>query len=128
MLFALLALAARPALANIDVNLTGVDGELRSNILIFLSVERNCSNDEVDADTMQRLFDRVDGEVRGALRPLGYYDPEVRATFSPQGRNNWRVDIHVTPGEPVRLRELKISIEGPGADDPAFEGIRSQTA
>src|SRR5690606_35616061 len=33
----------------------------------------------------------------------------------------------ITPGEPVRVRELKIAIEGPGSDDPVFDGIRNQT-
>src|SRR5690606_31690692 len=62
-----------------------------------------------------------------ALKPLGYYEPEVVASFEPRGAD-WRVNIAVTPGEPVRLRELKIAIEGPGADDPVFDGIRGQTA
>src|SRR5690606_33463746 len=42
--------------------------------------------------------------------------------------DGWRVNIRITPGEAVRVRELDIGIEGPGADDPAFDGIRNQTA
>src|SRR5690606_12497255 len=127
LLTALLAGAALPARADIVVQVEGVEGELRNNILIFLSVERYRARDDVDADTMQRLFNRIDGEVRRALKPLGYYEPEVVASFEPRGAD-WRVSIAVTAGEPVRLRELKIAIEGPGADDPVFDGIRGQTA
>lgn len=126
LLAALLTLAAVPAAADIDVELSGIDGELESNVLVYLSLQRYSKRDDIDADTLQRLCDRVDGEVRSALRPLGYYEPEVRATCAPR-RNGGVVRIDVTPGEPVRVRELKIAIEGPGAEDPAFDGIRNQT-
>jgi translocation and assembly module TamA len=126
-LAALFAVAASPVRAGIDVQIEGIEGELRNNVQIFLSVERYRGRDDVDEDTMQRLFDRIDNEVRRALRPLGYYDPEVDASFA-RRNNDWLVRIRVIPGEPVRLRELSINIEGPGADDPVFNGIRTQTA
>src|SRR5690606_16705716 len=124
----LLGGTALPALADIEVQLQGIDGELRNNVLIFLSVERHSDRDDLDADTMQRLFNRIDGEVRRALRPLGYYDPVVEADLETRGTGNWRVHITVDAGEPVRLRELQIGIEGPGAEDAVFNGIRTQTA
>lgn len=126
LLAALLTLAAMPAAADIDVELTGVDGELESNVLVYLSLQRYSKRDDIDEDTLQRLCDRVDGEVRSALRPLGYYEPQVQATCTPR-RNGGAVRIDITPGEPVRVRELKIAIEGPGANDPVFDGIRNQT-
>jgi translocation and assembly module TamA len=122
----LFAAAASQTHAGIDVDLEGIDGELRSNVQIFLSVERYRSRNDIDEDTMQRLFDRIDNEVRRALKPLGYYDPEIDASFA-RRNGDWVVRIRVTPGEPVRLRELSIRIEGPGADDPVFDPIRSQT-
>src|SRR5690606_15816967 len=89
---ALLAVAAFPAGAGITVQVEGVDGELRSNVLIFLSVERYRERNDIDADTMQRLYDRIDNEVRRALKPLGYYEPDVAATYVQQG-GDWRVSI-----------------------------------
>jgi translocation and assembly module TamA len=126
LLAATLALAAVPAAADIDVEVTGVDGELQRNVLIYLSVERYRRRDDIDADTLQRLCDRIDREVKSALRPLGYYQPQVRATCNARSGGG-RVNIEVTPGDPVRVRELKLAIEGPGADDPVFDGIRNQT-
>lgn len=125
-LTAFLALAAVPAVADIEVQLDGLESSLRNNVLLFLSVERYRQRDDIDPDTMQRLFNRIDNEVRRGLRPLGYYDPQVVASFAPRGAD-WRVSIQVDPGEPVRVRELQIRIEGPGADDPVFDGIRTQT-
>ncbi len=118
-------LGAHPALADITVEVVGVDGEARRNVLTYLSVERYRERTDVDADTMQRLFNRIDGEARNALRPFGFYEPKITANYKAEG-NDWQVDIAIEAGEPVRVRELKIEINGSGASDPAFDGIRNQ--
>ena len=65
-----------PALARAGIKVeSGVQGELRANVVTFLSVERNRDLKDIDQETMTRLFNRIDGEVRGALRPFGYYEP-----------------------------------------------------
>lgn len=121
----LFSLIARPARADIDVQLQGVEGDLRRNVETFLSVSRY-RKDQVDEDTMQRLFNRIEGEVKSAVKPFGYYEPTVSANVARQGGSNWRVNVTVQPGEPVRVRELEISIEGAGEEDPVFDGIRNQ--
>jgi translocation and assembly module TamA len=122
----LLGLGQLPARADIKVEVAGVDGDARRNVLTYLSVERYRERKDVDEDTMRRLFNRVDGEVRNALRPFGFYEPKVTADYRAVGKD-WQVGIAIEPGEPVRIRELTIEIEGPGAGDPAFNGIRSQS-
>src|SRR5688572_30071904 len=92
LLAALLVLGTPPAVADIEVALTGVEGELRSNVLTFLSVERYRRRDDLDEDTMQRMVDRVDSEVKRALRPLGYYDPKVTASHRAVS-GGWQVSI-----------------------------------
>jgi translocation and assembly module TamA len=108
-----------PAAAGIKVSVEGVEAEERSNVMVRLSVERYRDNDDVDAAMMGRLFNRIDGEVKNALRPFGYYEPTVAADYRAVGRN-WEVAIAIKPGEPVRVRELHVAVEGPGAGDPAF--------
>jgi translocation and assembly module TamA len=120
-----LLIAALPAHAAIKVELRGVDDDVKRNVQTFLSVERYRERDDIDADTANRLFNRIDGEVREALRPFGYYEPEVHAQLKPQDKG-WLIDIDVVPGEPVRVRHVAIVIEGQGADDPVFESIRAQ--
>jgi translocation and assembly module TamA len=121
----LLALAALPARADITVNITGVDGDAQLNVLTRLSVERYRERKDVDADVMQRLFNRIDEEVKDALRPFGFYEPVVRPAYKAVGKN-WEVTIAIEPGEPVRVRELNVSVVGPGAEDPAFDSVKSQ--
>jgi translocation and assembly module TamA len=124
LLAAFLALLAWPAAAAIRIELSGVDSTLRRNVLALLSLERYKDRDRIEPDAVARLFRRVDGEVRDALRPYGYYAPKVRATLTPEDRErNWRVQIAIEPGEPVRLDNVSIVLHGAGADDAVFAHV-----
>src|SRR6187402_1774061 len=126
LLAAALLLAPAFAAADIRVTVEGVEGDAHANVLARLSAERYRDQKDVDEDTARRLFNRIDGEVKDALRPFGYYEPEVKSEFRGEGKD-WHFDVRIEPGTPVRIRELSIKVEGPGADDPAFEPIRTQT-
>jgi translocation and assembly module TamA len=125
MLFGMLALAAT-ANAEIKVEITGVDGALRENVVTFLSVERNRELEDIDEEMMIGLFNRIDREVRGALRPFGYYEPEVKSDFT-GGDNQWQVSIEILPGAPVMVESVRVVVGGPGADDPVFASVQQPT-
>jgi translocation and assembly module TamA len=122
----LLALAAGLAQAGIKVDITGVEGDLRANVVTFLSVERNRELKDIDEEMMIGLFNRIDREVRGALRPFGYYEPVVKSEFS-GGEHEWRVKIEIEPGAPVMITAVSVQVQGPGADDPVFDAVRHQS-
>lgn len=112
------------ARADIEIEVQGVTDEVRANVLIFLSFARYRARDDLDADTMQRLHDRADREVRQALRPFGYYDPKVAAELASRaGGRDWHVLVQIDPGEPVVVREVSVKVAGPGADEPALRAI-----
>jgi translocation and assembly module TamA len=123
----LLCLGAAGARANVQVNIFGVDGAPAANIEARLSVSRYRERDDLDEDTVRRLSNRIVDEVKAAMRPFGYYDPQVSEDHRLQGRD-WVFDIRVEPGEPVRINKLEVGITGPGADDPIFDTVRRQTA
>ena len=109
-----LALPARAAGVNVEVH--GVDEALRSNVLAYLSFERYKKGGGVDlnADMVERLHNRVEREVQEALRPFGYYEPQVSSTVTDLGRNEWRVVIDITPGRPVLVTSMELKVTGPG--------------
>lgn len=125
LLLLLLMLLQAPAFARIHVEVTGVEGPERANVLAFLSVERNQLRPDMDEDTLLRLFNRIDREVRNALRPFGLYEPEITSSYRADGAD-WRVLVNITPGPEVMLQAVDIVIEGPGADNAIFDGLRSQ--
>jgi translocation and assembly module TamA len=116
-------LACSVARANIDIEVRGVDEELRSNVLAYLSFERYKRSDDLSRDTLERLHERVEREVQSALRPFGYYEPQVQSSLTEQTHGDWRVTIDITPGRPVLMESVDVVVTGPGATDPLFMRI-----
>jgi translocation and assembly module TamA len=123
---ALLGLPVLQAQAGIEVELRGVDDDARRNVLAFLSVERYRERNDLDEDIVTRLFNRIDDEVKSALRPYGYYEPTITSDYKADG-DDWNVTINVEPGEPIQLTEVTIVIDGEGENDSIFAPIRTQT-
>jgi translocation and assembly module TamA len=112
------------AVAAIRIDIEGVDAELRRNVQALLSLERYKDRERIEPDAIERLFRRVPGEVGDALRPYGYYEPKVTTHLEPEDKGrNWRVSIAIEPGEPVRLQEVHVEVQGPGGSDPLFTRI-----
>jgi translocation and assembly module TamA len=125
---AALCLAGSPlANANIDVEIRGVDEQLRTNVLAYLSFERYKKRTDLSADTVERLHNRVEREVQSALKPFGYYEPKVESEVKDVGHGDWRVTIDINPGQPVLVGKIDVQVNGPGATDPLFERITSNS-
>src|SRR6185503_11642725 len=117
--------AAVPARANVEIEVRGVDDELRANVLSYLSFDRYKKSEALNADTIERLHNRVEREVAAALKPFGYYEPKSRAELRDLGSGNWRVIVDVEPGQPVLMDTVDVRVTGPGAKDVLFERITS---
>jgi translocation and assembly module TamA len=127
LLLAVLMSVLRPAMADIRIELEGVDGEVRRNVLALLSLERYKDRDRIEPDAVQRLYNRIDDEVRSALRPYGYYEPLINATIAgPDKERHWHVRIAIEPGAPVLIDRVSVSIDGPGADDDVFKRLTAE--
>lgn len=122
----MLAVGTLPAVADIKVDVTGVEDAELANVLLRLSVKRYSEVDSdtmvLDKDTVDRLCDRIEEEVGKALLPLGYYEPTVSYDCRESGKD-WQVSVRIMPGEPYRVRELNVAVEGPGKDEEAFQNV-----
>ncbi len=124
--FALVAsFAVGEAAANVAIEVEGVDGELRRNVLTFLSLERYKNRDDLDAALMERLQERTEREAASALRPFGYYEPKITTEINPAGTNNWRARIRIEPGRAIVMDSVTVQVTGPGAGTAAFAQITS---
>jgi translocation and assembly module TamA len=112
------------AAGGVDVEIHGVDEELRKNVLAYLSFQRyQKGGADLTADVVDRLHNRVDREVQDALRPFGYYEPTVNSTVTQEGPAKWRVVINISPGTPVVVQHIDVRVDGPGETDPLFTRI-----
>ena len=117
---------ASPAPAGIEVEVRGVEEDIRANVLAYLSFERYKESDDLSPEFVERLQERSEREVRLALRPFGYYEPTVTSDVKREGtgsEQDYRVIITVTPGKPVIVEKVEVKVTGTGATDPVFTRI-----
>src|SRR5258708_24513739 len=104
-------IASQFARANIDVEINGVDDQLRTNVLAYLSFARYKERTDVSADTAERLHNRVETDVQSALKPFGYYEPQVNSEVKDLGHGDWRVTIDIDPGTPVLIDKIDVRVQ-----------------
>ncbi len=115
-----------PARAGIEVQVHGVADDVRANVLALLSLERHQNSDDLSPEFVERLQERIEREVRSALRPFGFYEPAVNSVVKHEGNRgeqNYQVSIMIIPGTPVVVQKVDVKVTGPGASDPIFTDI-----
>lgn len=121
LLLIVLVLAAGPAwAATVTTRIDGVDGEMLANVRASLSLVRAQDFDDVSSLRLRQMADDARDEIRQALRPFGYYSPQVRVRLERPDQSNspWQANISIRPGEPVTINNLEIVIAGDGEKDP----------
>ncbi|MFC3023232.1 autotransporter assembly complex family protein [Vibrio zhugei] len=111
----LLALFSAPSLADVELELQGLDGPLKKNVDTYLA-----SIPEKDYATTLRFQSRVKKEVVQALNALGYYHPNVRFSVS---ESQDELVIHVSAGPVTTIKKLDIDISGEAKDDEDFQAL-----
>jgi translocation and assembly module TamA len=112
---AALCLAASAAQAAVvrEVEIRGLDEAMTRNVHLSLSVVQAVGRD-VSGRRMAYLVREAEDETREALEPFGYYSPEIRVE---RNRDTGVVVITVAPGEPVRVRERHVAVQGEAESD-----------
>lgn len=121
--FAPHVLAAQDGPVRVEVR--GVDGELRRNVLAVLSLARGGGSTRMDAARVRGLHERARGEIEIALQPFGRYEPAVEEALRFDGRR-WIATYTIEPGPPVLLARSDVRISGPGESDPYFQAALQQ--
>ncbi|MCX7034267.1 MAG: autotransporter assembly complex protein TamA [Arenimonas sp.] len=97
------------------------DEEMRDNVDDALALQRLNPNrrTRLTESRLSYLLRQVPREVRGAMEPFGYYDPTVETQVLREGALV-NVVVTVRPGEPVRVRERALRMDGPAQADSAL--------
>ncbi len=122
-LLALFAATFSQLATGAQLELTGLQGEMRQNVLAMLGL----ASETCDAPRwrVKRRFRDAEKEIRAALRALGYYQPGITRQLDWQ-KTCWQARIEVAPGEPVRVDTLDLVIRGDAGEDPEFERLRAE--
>lgn len=115
-------LVASAALAELRVEVQGLDDELRTNVLALLTVQRERATEGLSEGHVRRYFERGPREIRLALEPFGYYAAQIDSELRREG-DDWLAEYRIRPGEPVRFTTPDVRITGAGADDPELRQV-----
>jgi len=124
---ALAMITAPAAYATIDLEVNGVEGALRRNVLAFLSLERYKTRNDLDQALIERLQERAEREAAAALRPFGHYEAKVTSRIEQTGEGRWQARIDIEAGAAVMLETVEVSVEGPGRELAAFRDLLAAT-
>ncbi|MCQ9389991.1 autotransporter assembly complex protein TamA [Pseudomonas viridiflava] len=106
--------AAALADARLDVQITPANPDLKANIEGYVGElgERN-------AQALRNFSLGAEQQAEKAAQALGYYQAQIDSEI--QDGENPRLVIKVLPGEPIRLRNVVVRVEGPAASMKAFK-------
>ena len=113
---------ALAATERVDIKIDGVDKAVADNVRSYLTLTRYVARDDLTDGQVRRLADRAVDEAADALRPFGYYSPNIRSRTS-RDEPNWIVRLRIKPGAPVKLAIVDVKIVGPGQDDPELKAV-----
>ncbi|PTS86408.1 hypothetical protein DBR00_02305 [Pseudomonas sp. HMWF032] len=109
----LLLSAAALAEAQLRVRVEPANSALKSNIEGYIG-----SLGERDAEALQRYRRVAENQAEKAAQALGYYQAQITTEVSSGATP--RLSVRIRPGEPVRLRDVVVRVEGPAAQLRAF--------
>jgi translocation and assembly module TamA len=121
----LLLLASSTALlavadpVKLEVEVEGLDGELRDNVRAHLSLLAMPEQERTAAKILA-LHRRAEEEIRAALEPFGYYRPEIVAGLDQGDDGKWIARYRVEAGPRLRVRTRRLEVEGEGRQDAAL--------
>jgi translocation and assembly module TamA len=100
-----------------DVELVGVEGPLAANVLAYLDLDDEpCDAPQWRIEQQQRS---APGRIRDALQAFGYYEPAVTSELAFE-EACWHARYTIVPGEPVRIRALRLGLTGEAQNDSPF--------
>lgn len=120
--FLLLFISGQSALAapSPDISIKGGTKSLRENVRHFLPLaDENCETPEW---RLHSLLRDAQTRIARAGEALGYYKLDFVSDFE-MTEDCWRVVVTLKPGEPVRISEVRIVINGEGSGDSLFQDI-----
>jgi len=113
--------AARCHAASLDIDLEGIDGELRRNVVARLAVDDRKKDGLTEAE-IRDLHAGAEQAITAALQPFGYYRPFITSQLDHEG-TRWKARYEINPGTPLRVDSLDVRVLGEGAADPRFEAV-----
>lgn len=103
-----------------EIDIEGGPKALETNIRHFLHIaDEGCST---PLWHLRALESELRQDVQQASQALGYYSLEFEAEFAASAEC-WSLKLKLTPGKPIKIKQVRIQINGDGAGDSIFQAL-----
>jgi len=111
----------------LQLSVNGVSDEIAGNVRAFLSIASLEDQSITSESRLRFLHRRAVAEIREALEPFGFYNPDIKTELNQLSNGNWQAIYTITPGPQVMLTLVNIQLLGEGQTDPVFNEILQAT-
>ena len=122
---AALAVLALPAQADVTYVVKGVDETLQANVLRHVDTVQFGPQIRLHPHDHEKVIEQAAADARVALRPFGYYAPQITGRVITDGGDSAVVELTIDAGPPIRITSLDVRITGPGAQDSRLRSWRA---
>jgi translocation and assembly module TamA len=108
-----------------EILIRGVEGGLRDNLVAHLKLDEAACT--VSLARLRRQLPDVRRQIASGLNALGYYHASVTARFARlPDAGCWSLEIDVSPGEPLTLREVDVTVVGDAGIQALFQPVLAE--
>jgi translocation and assembly module TamA len=111
----------------VDVRVRGLGSDEADNVYAQIGIlnyarKIDSAKAAYDPQEVRRRFEQGEADIRKALQPFGWYQPQIKAELR-GAAPNWVATYTVEAGPAVKLQAVEVVIDGPGRDNAALQGI-----
>jgi translocation and assembly module TamA len=112
-----LLVGSTSAIADVKYVVSGLDETLTANVLSHVDTVQFGPRARLRPRDHEKVIDKAIADARAALRPYGYYAPDISARIIQKGDRSAIVELTIEAGPPIRIASVDVSVVGPGATD-----------
>ena len=106
--------------SDVEIKIDGVKGKKLQNIEAAIGLPSGIvHDDQVDKRWLLRFISQIPALAEKSLQPFGYYRSEIKTDLQETDKD-YLIHVQVTPGVPVRVRQLDLRLIGAGSDKPVL--------
>jgi len=113
----LLLLAPAAHADTINYVIRGVQEPLLSNVRAHVEQFALTGSRRISPRRFDQITGQAEARTREALKPYGYYDPEIETSLTKSREDRWRLEVRIRPGAPIVIADVEIAAQGDGKDD-----------
>jgi translocation and assembly module TamA len=98
----------------VEYVISGVDEPMLTNVQNHVSAYRIGVSATLNSRLRRKVVEDAKTATVAAMRPYGYFHPEVSAKISPKEAGKWVLAVNVKPGPPVLVQDIQLELTGPG--------------